>query len=169
MDEASSHPPTGSVRLRSLRVGDIGWIVHRHGLIYAEEYGWDIAFEALVAEIAGQFAANFKPDREAALIADRDGAILGAAFVVEAGPALAKLRLVYVERGERGSGLGCRLVEAAMDFARTAGYTRMTLWTHDVLVPARRLYQRLGFVMTASEAHLSFGRDLVSEVWERDL
>ena len=138
MDEASSHPPTGSVRLRSLRVGDIGWIVHRHGLIYAEEYGWDIAFEALVAEIAGQLVTNFKPDREAALIADCDGAILGAAFVVEAGPALAKLRLVYVERGERGSGLGCRLVEAAMDFARTAAYSRMGCSRHSSASAADR-------------------------------
>ena len=157
------------VMLRSHAVGDIGWIVHRHGLIYAAEYGWDITFEALVARITGEFVENFKPGREACFVADDKGVVLGSAFVVEAGATLAKLRLVYVEPEMRGTGLGRRLVETAMDFARGTGYTRITLWTNDVLVPARRLYERLGFSMIAAEPRHSFGHYMVAETWERDL
>jgi len=155
--------------LRPHRPGDIGHVVSRHGAIYAAEYGWDITFEAAVARIAAEFIENFDGRREVCFIAERAGEVLGSAFVVRKDEATAKLRLVYVEEAARGSGLGRRLVEACMQFARDAGYARMTLWTNDVLVPARQLYQSLGFEKTASAPHHSFGVDLVSETWERDL
>jgi DNA-binding MarR family transcriptional regulator/GNAT superfamily N-acetyltransferase len=158
-----------AVILRPHRPGDIGWVISRHGALYAEEYGWDITFEALVAKVAGEFIENFNPATDRCFIADRDGEILGSAFVVAKDATTAKLRLVYVESGARGTGLGRRLVEACMQFAKGAGYRRMTLWTNDILLPARRLYEILGFVMTASEPHRSFGHDLVGETWERDL
>lgn len=157
------------VVLRPHRVGDIGWVIHRHGVIYAEEYGWDATFEAMVARVAADFIDEFKPGKEICWIADRGGSILGSAFVVRKSEEIAKLRLVYVERAARGTGLGRRLLDAAMSFARDAGYKRMTLWTNDVLVPARRLYEATGFEMTESEAYRGFGKDLVGETWERDL
>jgi DNA-binding MarR family transcriptional regulator/GNAT superfamily N-acetyltransferase len=168
-----SNPNAGDrnpgVLLRPHRPGDIGWVVSRHGALYAQEYGWNITFEALVAKVAAEFVEKFNPATDCCFIADRGGEILGSAFVVPKDKKTAKLRLVYVESDARGTGLGRRLVEACMQFARDAGYTRMTLWTNDVLLPARRLYESLGFVMTASEPHHSFGHDLVGETWERDL
>ena len=157
------------VQLRPPRPGDIGWVIHRHGAIYAAEYGWDITFEAMVAKVAGEFIDKFDNRTDCCFIAERDGQILGSAFVVPKDETTAKLRLVYVESSERGTGVGRRLVESCMEFARQAGYARMTLWTNDVLVPARRLYEGLGFERTASAPHHSFGRDLVGETWERDL
>lgn len=162
-------PRSPDIELRHPRPGDIGWVIHRHGALYAEEYGWDASFETLVGKVAIAFADAHDPARERCWIAARGGDILGAAFVMRKDDAVAKLRLVYVEPSARSTGLGRRLVEEAMQFARDAGYRRMTLWTNDVLLPARRLYQRLGFVMIASEPHRSFGRDLVGETWERDL
>lgn len=162
-------PPTSAVVLRPHKPGDIGQVISRHGAIYAAEYGWDITFEALVARVAADFIDNFDARSDCCFIADRGGNVLGSAFVVRKDEVTAKLRLVYVEASERGFGLGRRLVEACMQFARDAGYQRMTLWTNDVLLPAKRLYQALGFEMTASEPHRSFGVDLVSETWERDL
>ena len=135
--------------LRPHRPGDIGHVVSRHGAIYAAEYGWDITFEAAVAKIAAEFIENFNARREVCYIAERAGEILGSAFVVRKDEMTAKLRLVYVEEAARGSGLGRRLVEACMQFADDAGYRRMTLWTNDILAPARKLYQSLGFEMTA--------------------
>jgi DNA-binding MarR family transcriptional regulator/GNAT superfamily N-acetyltransferase len=167
MAGSQAHP--SDIVLRPHRPGDMGWVVHRHGVLYAAEYGWDETFEAVVAEVAGSFIKNFKPARERCWIAERDGEILGSAFVVEKSRTIAKLRLVYVEPHVRGHGLGRRLVEAAMDFARAAGYRRMTLWTNDVLLPARRLYDALGFKQTASEPYHGFGKDLVGETWEQDL
>ena len=156
--------------LRDPRPGDIGWVVHRHGALYHQEYGWDWTFEALVSKVAGEFIDQFDPAADCCRIAELDGRIVGSAFVVRSGrPGVAKLRLVYVEPEMRGSGLGQRLVEDCMGFARRAGYTRMTLWTNDVLVAARRLYQRLGFELLAAERYRGFGHDLVSETWERDL
>ncbi len=158
------------IRLRDPRPGDIGWIVHRHGALYNQEYGWDWTFEALVAKVAGEFIEQFDARREGCRIAECDGRIVGAAFVVRTGePHVAKLRLVYVEPEMRGAGLGRLLVEDCMAFARQAGYRRMTLWTNDPLIAARALYQRLGFVMTASEAVTAFGVAMMSETWERDL
>lgn len=165
----SGAPATGEIVLRPHRPGDMGWVIHRHAVIYADEYGWDGTFEALVARVAADFIDHFKPGREYCWIAERSGEILGSAFVVEQSTDIAKLRLVYVEQAARGAGLGRRLLDAAMTFARNAGYKRMTLWTNDVLVPARRLYETAGFVMTASEAYRGFGKDLVGETWERDL
>jgi GNAT superfamily N-acetyltransferase len=168
--EPRLQPAPSDYRLREPRPGDIGYVVHRHGALYHAEYGWDWTFEALVAKVAGDFIERFDPARDCCRIADLDGVVVGSAFVVRTDqPQVAKLRLVYVEPSMRGTGLGRALVEDCMSFARRAGYRRMTLWTNDVLLPARRLYQRLGFAMTASEPYHAFGHDLVSETWERDL
>ncbi len=155
--------------LRTHRPGDIGWIIHRHAVIYAAEYGWDVTFEAMVARVAADFIDSFDATRDRCFIAEPYGAIVGSAFVVRSTDEIAKLRLVYVEPSMRGTGLGRSLVDAAMQFARDAGYTRMTLWTNDVLVPARRLYERLAFEKTDAQAYRGFGQDLVGETWERDL
>lgn len=155
--------------LRSPRPGDLGWVVHRHGALYHQEYGWDGGFEVLVAKVIAELSESHDPAKSLALIAEQGDRIAGSAFVCDAGGGVAKLRLVYAEPWARGTGLAELLVVRAMGFARDAGYKRMTLWTNDVLVPARRLYARLGFVMTASEAYRAFGVDLVSETWERDL
>ena len=157
------------VTFRAHRAGDMGWVTHRHGVIYAEEFGWDETFESLVGTVVAEFVEKFLPGKDRCFIAEQAGAIVGSAFVVRKSAKVAKLRLVYVEHAMRGTGLGRRLVEEATTFARAAGYTRMTLWTNDVLIPARRLYESLGFEMTASEAYRGFGKDLVGETWERDL
>jgi DNA-binding MarR family transcriptional regulator/GNAT superfamily N-acetyltransferase len=161
-------PPAPYV-LRSHRPGDMGWVVHRQAVLYAREYGWDETFEALVAEIAAKFITDFDPKRERCWIAERDGGILGAVFVVAASDEEAKLRLLYVEPGSRGLGIGRRLVEECVRFARDTGYRRLVLWTNDVLVAARRIYQSAGFRLVRSEAHHSFGKDLVGEFWELEL
>ena len=151
--------------LRSPRPGDYGWVVHRHGALYAQEYGWDETFEALVAEIVAGFARLHDPQREACWIADQDG-VVGSVFLVRGDEDTAKLRLLYVEPSTRGSGIGRTLVETCIAFARNAGYRRMTLWTNDVLVAARRIYQGVGFRLIESEPHHSFGHDLIGEQWE---
>ena len=159
----------GPVTLRRHRLGDVGWIAHRQAILYAHEYGWDGSFEILAAEILAGIAKNFDPTQEQSWIAERDGAVLGSVFVVRASDTTAKLRLLYVEPAARGLGLGRRLVDACIDFARDKGYRTLTLWTHDVLVPARRIYQQAGFTCVAREPHHAFGRDLISETWERAL
>ena len=155
--------------IRGHAPGDIGWIVHRHGALYAAEYGWDETFEGLVAEIAGRFLKRHDPAREQCWVAEREGEIFGSVFVVDAGDGVAKLRLLYVEPAARGAGLGRRLVDEALRFAGRAGYRKMTLWTNDVLTAARRIYEAAGFRLVASEPHHSFGKALVAETWERDL
>jgi DNA-binding MarR family transcriptional regulator/GNAT superfamily N-acetyltransferase len=155
--------------IRGHAPGDIGWIVHRHGALYAAEYGWDETFEGLVAEIAGRFLKAHDPARERCWVAEREGEILGSVFVVDAGDGAAKLRLLYVEPSARGAGIGRRLVDEAVRFAARAGYRKMTLWTNDILVAARRVYEATGFRLVASEPHRSFGKALVGETWERDL
>ena len=151
--------------LRAPRPGDYGWVVHRHGALYAQEYGWDETFEALVAEIVAGFARSHDPQHEACWIADQDG-VVGSVFLVRGDEDTAKLRLLYVEPSTRGLGIGRTLVETCIAFARNAGYRRVTLWTNDVLVAARRIYQSVGFRLIESEPHHSFGHDLIGEQWE---
>jgi len=158
-----------SYLLRPHRPGDMGYVVARHGALYAQEYGWDISFEALVAEIAAAFIRNFDPTREYCWIAEIDGAPVGSVFVVRHSDTIAKLRLLLVEPNARGLGIGARLVEECLRFARQVGYRKMTLWTQSILVEARRIYGRSGFQLTKEEPHRSFGHDLIGETWETKL
>lgn len=157
--------PSPEVMLRPHRVGDMGWIVHRQALIYAGEYGWDESYEALVAEIVANFLKTFDPERERCWIAERDEAVVGSVFLVRQTDEVAKLRLLYVEPAARGLGLGRRLTEECILFARDRGYRTLTLWTNDVLVPAIRIYREAGFTLVAEEEHRSFGHDLVGQTW----
>ena len=152
--------------LRPLRTGDIGWIIHRQGLLYAEEYGWDGTYEAFAAEILGGFVRNFDPANENAWVAERNGTIVGSVFLVRESATVAKLRLLYVEPSARGLGIGRHLVDSCVAFAREKGYRTLRLWTNDILVSARRIYQNTGFRLVKEERHHSFGKDLVGQTWE---
>ncbi|AZO47671.1 MAG: GNAT family N-acetyltransferase [Mesorhizobium sp.] len=151
--------------LRPLQVGDIGWVTRRQGLIYAQDYGWDETYEALVAEILAEFVRKFDPKWERAWIAEREGEVVGSVFLVRKSDAVAKLRLLYVEPSARGLGIGKRLVDECIGFARAKGYRTLTLWTNDILVSARRIYQAAGFELAEEERHHSFGKDLVGQTW----
>jgi DNA-binding MarR family transcriptional regulator/GNAT superfamily N-acetyltransferase len=155
--------------LRSHRFGDIGWVISRHGAVYAQEYGWDISFEALVAEIAAQFIKAYDPAREHCWIAEVAGQPVGSIFLVKGSDEVAKLRLLLVEKKARGLGIGRALVEQCVRFARDTGYRKITLWTQSILLAARGIYQQAGFRKVASEKHHSFGADLVGETWELTL
>ena len=155
--------------LRSSRPGDMGWIVGRHGALYGEEYGWDERLEALTAEIVAAFVRNHDPKRERCWIAEREGENVGSVLLMRETQDIARLRLLLVEPKARGLGIGARLVEEALRFARDARYRRVTLWTQSVLTAARRIYERAGFKLIHRETHDTFGKELVGETWELEL
>ncbi len=162
-------PPTSTISLRAPVPGDYGWIISRHGSIYAQEYGWDVTFEALVAELVAGFIKAHDPARERCWIADMGGEPVGSVFCTRKDDETAKLRMLILDPKARGLGAGGLLIDACMTFARAAGYSRMTLWTNDILHAARKLYASRGWHLSASESHRSFGVDLVGETWEVDL
>lgn len=166
--QGDTEPPVPVV-LRPHRPGDIGWVIGRQASLYAEEYGWNIEFEALVAQICADFLRDFQPGREFCWIAERDGERLGAIFLVRQDDEVAKLRLLHVESAARGRGVGRMLVERCVQQARESGYRRLTLWTNSILAEARRIYERTGFRLVSEEAHRSFGVDLTGQYWELEL
>ena len=167
--DAENHVPD-TVTYRGLQPGDLGWVIHRQAVLYYQEYGLDWTYEALVAEILSKFVTNFNPEREAAWIAEYAGSIAGSIFLVQSeDPEVAKLRLLYVEQSARGLGIGRTLVATCIERAREAGYRQIKLWTNDVLVSARRIYEAAGFRLVDQEKHHSFGQDLVGQTWVLDL
>lgn len=168
---AHAQPAQERLRVREHRIGDIGWAIERHARLYTDEYGWNGEFEALVAKLFAQFAGGHDPAHERCWIAEIDGERVGCVFVAaHADDAqVAQLRCLLVDPRARGLGVGQRLVETCIGFAREAGYPRMRLWTNDILAAARRIYERCGFVLVEENRHHSFGHDLVGQVWELSL
>jgi GNAT superfamily N-acetyltransferase len=166
MQDSTTKPESEPYLLRKHRPGDIGWVIHRHGQIYYEEYGWDSHFEALVAEIGAKFIREFDPARELCLIAEKDGKIVGSVFLVQGDQTTARLRLLLVEPSARGLGIGKRLVAECIAFAKQVGYENISLWTNSVLHAARHLYEEAGFKLVREEPISDFGHDLISQTWE---
>jgi len=166
-----NRPGAASIVLRSPRPGDMGMVVHLEGAGYVEQFGWDNTFEALVGRIVADFITNFDGRRERCWIAEMDGVHVGHIFLVQhpEHPDTAKLRLLYVDPAARGMGLGARLVDECVGFARSAGYRKITLWTQSILTAAHRIYQGAGFRLVREEPHHSFGKDLIGQTWEMDL
>jgi len=162
-------PGSASYLLRTHQPGDMGWVVHRHGVVYARDWHYNAEFEALVARICADFLTNFEAARERCWIAEKDGEMVGSVFLVSKSKTVAKLRLLLVEPQARGLGIGRRLIDECIRFARQAGYRTLTLWTQSELDAARRLYQQAGFRRVHEEPHHSFGKDLVAETWELKL
>jgi len=156
-----------SVSIRTgLQPGDLGWVTHRHGVLYAAEYDWNVEFEALVASVVADFGEQHDPAREQCWFAEIDGQTVGSIFLVQNSERVGQLRLMLVEPSARGHGIGTRLIDECLAFARAAGYQTVKLWTNSVLVDARRLYARVGFKLVESEPYQAFGHELVSEFWE---
>ncbi|NKF49006.1 GNAT family N-acetyltransferase [Shewanella sp. WXL01] len=162
-------PSKREYSLREPKPGDMGWITHRQGLLYNNEYQWDWKFEALVSQIVGNFVVNFNPEYERCWIAEMNGEVVGSVFIVRESDTTAKLRLLYVEQAARGLGLGQKLVDECISFSRTKGYQRIELWTNSVLHSARKIYEAAGFKLIKEEPHHSFGQDLIGQVWALDL
>ena len=167
--QLGDRPRPATIVLRPPRVGDFGWIIHRHGTVYAQEYGWDSSFEALTARVVADYLDDHDPQREAAWVADLHGEPAGCVFCVRRDDRTARLRLLLVEPSARGHGLGSRLVKECVNFARGAGYRAMELWTVDLLVAARRIYQHEGFQLVAEEKAGHFGHELVGQTWRLEL
>ncbi|WP_372659195.1 GNAT family N-acetyltransferase [Hydrogenophaga sp.] len=164
--EPQAQEPSQTVVLRDVRAGDMGWVVQQHGELYAREYGWNSEFEALVAEIVAEMIRQHDPQWERGWIAELDGERVGSVFVVRKSETEAQLRLLILSPAARGLGLGARLTDECLAFARAKGYRKMLLWTHSTLAAARAIYARRGFVLVHSEPHHSYGHDLVGETWE---
>jgi DNA-binding MarR family transcriptional regulator/N-acetylglutamate synthase-like GNAT family acetyltransferase len=163
---ASGPRAESRIDLRQPRPGDLGWVVARHAELYAREYGWAENFEGLCAQIVADFAGKYDPKRERCWIAEMDGRNVGSVFLVKDSEHIARLRLLLVDPVARGCGLGTRLTDECVNFARQSGYRGITLWTHKVLTAARHVYERAGFRLTSSEKRKSFGQDVVSEHWD---
>jgi GNAT superfamily N-acetyltransferase len=152
--------------IRSHEHGDMGWVTHRHGILYYQEYGWNQDFEALVSQIVSDFLKNYNPNRERCWIVEMANEIVGSVFLVKESETIAKLRLLLVEPKARGLGIGSRLVNECIRFAKKCGYLKLVLWTNNVLLDARKIYENNGFKLVKQEEHHSFGRNLIGENWE---
>jgi len=161
--------PAPNYLLRDPQPGDMGWLVYRQSILYTQEYGWNNEYEALASEIVAKFVREFDPRSERCWIAEKDGKGVGSVFVVRHDEQTAKLRLLYVDPSARGLGIGRRLVEECLRFARLAGYKKMILWTNSVLTDARRIYEQAGFQLVEEAPHYSFGKDLIGQTWSLEL